>query len=134
MDLPHWGHVLHLKRAKELGDILIVGVLDDDTVESYKRRPVMSLEERMKIVSRLKGVDLVIPQFEKYPSENLKTLHTLFPDGKIICVHADDWERDEFKDIEKFLESINGELILTPYYSGQSTTKLIEKIRGREKW
>lgn len=129
MDLPHWGHILHLKRAKELGDILIVGVLDSDTVKSYKRKPIMSLEERLKIVLSIKGVDLAIPQFEKYPLENLKILHKLFPNDKIICVHADDWKREEFKNVIGYLETIGGELKLIPYYKGQSTTKIIQKIR-----
>ena len=133
MDLPHWGHVLHLKKAKDLGDILVVGILDDDTVESYKRRPVMRLEERMKIASQIKGVDLVIPQlFNKYPLENLKLLHKLFPNGKIICTHADDWKREEFKAEIEYLENIGGELILLPYYTkASSTTEIIENIKER---
>jgi len=132
-DLPHWGHVLHLKKARELGDILIVGVLDDDTIETYKRRPIMPLEERMKMMSQIKGVDLVIPQLlKKYPLENLKVLHKLFPNDKILCVHADDWERGEFTAEIEFLESIGGELRLLPYYHGaSSTTKIIEKMKER---
>lgn len=130
MDLPHWGHILHLKRAKELGDVLIVGVLDNDTVESYKRKPVMSLEERLKIASSIRGVDLAIPQFEKYPLENLKILHKLFPNDKLMCVHGVDWGRREFKDAATYLEGIGGELKLLPYYKKQSTTKILEKIWG----
>ena len=131
MDLPHWGHILLLKNAKKLGDILIVGVLDDDTVESYKRKPIMSLEERMKIASRIKDVDIVIPQFEKFPIENLRVLHNLFPKDTLICVHGTDWEKDSFKEVTDFLGSIGGELKLLPYYQKVSTTMRIEEMAKR---
>ena len=133
MDLPHWGHILHLQKAKKLGDILIAGILDNDTVESYKRLPIMSMEERMKIASRIKDVDMVIPQFEKFPLENLKMLHRLFPNDKIVCTHASDWKREDFDDIVAYLETIGGELQLLPYYAGTSTTAIIEKIMNRTK-
>lgn len=131
MDLPHWGHILHLKKAKTLGDILIVGVLDDNTVEGYKRKPIMSLEERMKIISMIKGVDFVILQPAKYPLENLKLLHGLFPSYQLICTHGDDWGIDEIG-CKEYLEIIGGKLILTPYYKGQNSTAIIKEIRGRK--
>lgn len=131
MDLPHWGHIVLLKNAKKLGDILIVGVLDGDTVESYKRKPIMSLEERMKIASRIKDVNLVIPQFEKFPLENLRMLHNLFPRDTLICVHGTDWEKESFKEVTDFLESVGGELKLLPYYQKASTTMRIEEMAKR---
>lgn len=131
MDLPHWGHILHLRRAKKLGDILVVGILDNDTVESYKRLPIMSMEERMKMAQNIKGVDIVIPQFEKFPLENLRILHKLFPDDRIICTHGSDWKREDFADVVVYLESIGGELCLLPYYTGTSTTEIIREITNR---
>ncbi len=47
-DLFHHGHVLFLQRARELGDYLIVGIHADDVVTSYKRRPILTMEERAK--------------------------------------------------------------------------------------
>jgi len=133
-DLPHWGHMIHLKQALEIADVLIVGILDDDTVESYKRRPIMALEERMKHIFMVKGVDLVIPQFEKFPLENLKTLHKLFPNDKLICVHGKDWKREDFEPVAKYLESIGGELRLLEHFPKiQSTTSLIHEIVKRHK-
>ena len=128
MDLPHWGHILHLKKAKELGDFLVVGILDNDTVASYKRIPIMSFEERMKVASEIKGVDMVIPQFQQYPLNNLKLLHTVFPDEKLICVHGSDWKKSEFGNIITFFKSIGGELKLLPYYSGTNTTNILEEV------
>jgi cytidyltransferase-like protein len=131
MDIPHWGHILLLKNAKKLGDILVVGVLDDDTVESYKRKPIMSLEERMKIASRIKDVDLVIPQFEKYPLETLKLLHKLFPRDILVCVHGTDWKKESFKEVTDFLHSVGGELKLLPYYQKTSTTRRMDEMAKR---
>ncbi len=131
MDIPHWGHILLLKNAKKLGDVLVVGVLDDDTVESYKRRPIMNLEERMKIASRIKDVDLVIPQFEKFPLETLRLLHRLFPKDNLVCVHGTDWKKESFKEVTDFLESVGGELKLLPYYQKTSTTKRVEEMAKR---
>jgi len=133
MDLPHWGHILHLQRAKKLGDILVVGILDNDTVESYKRLPIMSMEERMKVALSIKGVDLVIPQFEKFPLENLKILHELFPNDKIVCTHGSDWKKEDFTDVVAYLKSIGGWLRLLPYYTGTSTTEIIREITKRNR-
>lgn len=132
LDLPHWGHLIHLKMARKLGDVLIVGLLDDDTVERYKRRPIMDLEGRMKLGYSIKGVNLIIPQFEKYPVENLKLLHEIFPDDEITCVHGEDWKKEDFKEVEDYLKTINGKLILLPHYPSLcSTTTLIKKIINR---
>lgn len=130
-DIPHYGHCLHLEKARELGGILIVGVLDDVTVAGYKRKPVMNLEERMRLVGNFRGVDLVVPQFEKYPLNTLKALHRLFPDDRLVCVHGDDWSLESFGQIEEYLKSVDGELILLPYFNGQSTTKIVNEIARR---
>ena len=92
----------------------------------------MSLEERMKIASRIKGVDMVIPQFEKFPLENLKLLHKMFPNDRLICVHGSDWKIDDFKQTIDYLESIGGELKILPYYHPQSTTSIIRTIKEME--
>lgn len=132
LDLPHWGHLVHLKMARALGNVLIVGILDDDTVESYKRRPIMNLEGRMKLGYSIKGVDMIIPQFEKYPLENLRLLHRVFPDDKIICVHGEDWKKESFRKVENYLKTISGKLTLLPHYPSLcSTTTLIKEIIDR---
>ena len=46
-DLFHYGHVAFLRRARELGDFLIVGVHSDETLASYKRWPILSMLERI---------------------------------------------------------------------------------------
>ncbi|MEZ4732261.1 MAG: adenylyltransferase/cytidyltransferase family protein [Caldilineaceae bacterium] len=59
-DLFHWGHVNLFKQLRTLGDYLIVGVNTDELVESYKRRPILTLAERVAMVSACRYVDEVI--------------------------------------------------------------------------
>ena len=59
-DLFHVGHLHALKTAKSYGDILIVGVHNDDAVESYKRRPIIDFQSRMEIITALACVDEVV--------------------------------------------------------------------------
>jgi len=85
----------------------------------------------MRLVANFRGVDLVVPQFEKYPLNALKALHKLFPDDRLVCVHGDDWARESFGQTEEYLKGIGGELALLPYFNGQSTTKIIGEIARR---
>ena len=59
-DLFHVGHARLLRRAKEHGDWLLVGVCTDDDTAAYKRVPVIPLEQRLEIVSSIGCVDQVI--------------------------------------------------------------------------
>ena len=69
-DLFHFGHVNALRRSKEMGDYLLVGIHSDETVESYKRKPVLSMKNRMKVVSACRYVDQVIPNAPFRITEN----------------------------------------------------------------
>jgi len=60
-DLFHAGHVELLRQARALGDRLVVGVLSDDVVAQYKRRPITTLEERVAVVRACRYVDEVVP-------------------------------------------------------------------------
>ena len=59
-DLFHIGHLNHLERAKELGDVLIVGVVLDEFVMTYKTKPIIPFEQRRRIVEALKCVDYTV--------------------------------------------------------------------------
>lgn len=120
-DLFHANHVKFLELAKTYGDNLIVGVLSDEAIESYKRTPVYSLNDRLKIVSALKCIDRVVVQHSKSPLEVIKML---LPD---VVVHADNWKND-FPDKES-IESLGVRIEFTPYFEGMTTTKAIKKCR-----
>lgn len=122
LDLPHIGHINFLKKCKELGDILIVGILTDDVIWSYKRKPVMHFNERFVVAESIRYIDIVIEQCHLDPTYLLKELN---PD--ILC-HGDDWN-DIFG--SEWMKKNEKEVKFVPYYQGQSTTKIISKILKR---
>ncbi len=84
-DLLHPGHINLLKEAAERGDV-IVGLLTDTAIASYKRLPYMSYEQREIVVKNMKGVSKIMPQHSLDYSENLENLK---PD---FVIHGDDWK------------------------------------------
>jgi len=60
-DLIHPGHTNIIKEASKLGDV-IIGLLTDKAIASYKRLPFMTYEQRKEVVENIKGVSKVIPQ------------------------------------------------------------------------
>lgn len=122
-DLLHRGHLRALQQAKALGGYLIVGVITDEGIAAYKRRPVISFEERMELVANLKCVDEVMRQDSVDPTENLKKVK---PD---ILTHGDDWD-ENFPGAE-YMRSIGKKAVRTKYYHPQSTSKIINKIKQR---
>ena len=59
-DFFHYGHVNALKQCKRNGNYLIVGIHNDETVESYKRSPIMNMQERKQVIESCKYVDEII--------------------------------------------------------------------------
>lgn len=88
-DLMHYGHANALRQAKALGDELVVGVVSDEEIVSNKGPPVLTMEERLALVSGLKWVDEVIPNAPYEITEDF--MHQLFNDYKIdYIIHGDD--------------------------------------------
>ncbi len=123
-DIIHNGHINLIKKAAQLGE-LTVGVLTDEAIASYKRYPLMHLEERMEILGNLNGVSHVVPQLTLDYEENLRKLK---PD---FVVHGDDWRSGIQSSIREKVISVlsewGGKLIEVPYTEGVS----IERLRGR---
>lgn len=126
-DLFHIGHLNFLQKAKQNCDWLIVGVLTDSATASYKRRPVIPFDERVDIIRSLKYVDMVVTQDARDPSETLKRLISDGWDVKLL-IHGDDWPEIPGSD---YIRRVGGRVIRTPYYQGQSTTRIIETIMDR---
>lgn len=127
-DLFHRGHLELLKRAKELGDKLIVAINSDDMVTSYKRTPFFKEQDRLEIIKSIKYVDeaFIINQYDnKEYIEKYKIT---------IIVHGDDWPKENYlKQIRvtnEFLKNNNCSLILLPYSKGISTSELINSIKS----
>lgn len=111
-DIIHDGHISIIDRAAKLGRV-IIGVLSDEAVTSYKRYPVQQYEERADIIRHITGVSEVIEQKELSYAENLRRLK---PD---FVVHGDDWKYGFQKPIRQevidILNEYGGELVEFPY-------------------
>lgn len=124
-DIIHPGHINILKESAKLGKV-IIGLLTDDAISSYKRTPYMSYDQRKTVVENLRQVSRVIPQKTLDYTDNLIFLK---PD---YVVHGDDWQEGVQKlTRNKVIETIkvwNGELIEVPYTQGISSTKLLREL------
>ena len=76
-DLVHPGHLNVLNQAAKLGQV-VVGVLTDSAIASYKRLPYMNYDQRAEVVSNLKSVNKVIPQDTLDYTKNLKRLKLVY--------------------------------------------------------
>ena len=120
-DLIHHGHINIISAAKKLGKV-VVGLLTDEAVASYKRVPLLSYEQRKKIVENISGVEKVVPQRTLDYVANLKKIK---PD---FVVHGDDWktgvQRETRERVIKVLKTWGGKLFETKYSRGISSTQL----------
>ena len=122
-DLLHPGHVTYLEAARSLGDRLVVGMNDDDSVKRLKgeSRPIMPLADRMRVLGALECVDLVVPFHEDTPLE----LMTMFrPD---IISKGGDYEADQIVGASE-VRRWGGEVVIIPFVPGQSTTGIVKRM------
>lgn len=104
----HGGHITIIEKAAQLGE-LTVGILSDEAMMSYRGYPILTFEERCRVVSRIKGVTNVIKK------ENLgyeKIIQELKPD---YIVHGSQWRGSTKEKILKLLDQYGGELVEFPY-------------------
>lgn len=120
-DILHRGHVEYLQKAKELGDLLVIGLNGDSSVKRLKgeNRPINNEKDRAIILSALECVDYIIIFYEDTPFELIKKLR---PD---ILVKGGDYK----------IENVIGreyakETILIDFVEGYSTTKIIKNINN----
>jgi cytidyltransferase-like protein len=125
-DLFHRGHVELLRTARALGDYLIVGVLSDEVAATYKRAPVMTMDERISVIEACRFVDEVIPNAPDIVTSAFLEAHDI-----ALVVHGDDVS-------DAALASVygdplrEGKLRLVAYTPGISTTDIIRRIQTRK--
>jgi len=123
-DILHAGHAYYLKKTKELGDILIVGINSDESIKKIKQqnRPINKLLDRMIVLDSIKYVDYVVPFDEETPENLIKIIK---PD---VLTKGGDWNK---KDVvgSDFVKSYGGRIVIIPYIKGKSTTNTIKKIQ-----
>jgi D-beta-D-heptose 7-phosphate kinase/D-beta-D-heptose 1-phosphate adenosyltransferase len=123
-DILHRGHVTYLNQARDLGDLLIVGINSDESVKRLKgpERPVNMLEDRAYVLSALKSVDYVIPFEEDTP---LNLINLIMPD---ILVKGGDYTIDRIIGAQEVLAN-GGKVEIIPFVPGKSTSAIIDTIK-----
>jgi rfaE bifunctional protein nucleotidyltransferase chain/domain len=123
-DLLHIGHVRYLEQAKSLGDILIVGINTDASVQVLKgpTRPIQNENDRAEILASLKSVDHTVLFGEQTPLNLIKEIK---PD---LLVKGGDWKIDQIVGSD-FVLSHGGQVQSLQFITGKSTTSIIEKSK-----
>lgn len=123
-DMFHVGHLNILRRAKEQCDFLIVGVSTDELVQKEKNKtPIISFEDRCKIVEAIKYVDAVVPQVDKnkFAAWEKHKFHKMFV--------GSDWQGTEtWNRFEEQFKPLGVEIVYLSHTDGISSTILREKI------
>jgi D-beta-D-heptose 7-phosphate kinase / D-beta-D-heptose 1-phosphate adenosyltransferase len=123
-DILHRGHITYLNQAKSHGDILVVAINSDESVQKLKGpdRPINNLEDRGEILSAMSCVDHIVPFYEDTPNEVIKIIQ---PD---IFVKGGDYTRETLPEAT-LVEELGGEVVILPYVEDHSTTGIIERIK-----
>jgi phosphoenolpyruvate phosphomutase len=125
-DLIHPGHINVIKKGSELGDV-IVGLLSDEAIASYKRIPYMKFEDRKKVIESIAYVKEVVRQ------DTLDYTTNILKYKPEYVLHGDDWKKGVQSEVRKkvieTLSSYGGELIEIPYTVGISSTAIQKDIK-----
>ena len=126
-DIIHGGHIRIIRKAQRLGK-LIIGVLSDEAVSSYKRFPLVPAPERMKLFENIAGVYRVVEQKTLSYKENLEAYR---PD---FVVHGDDWcsgfQQPVREEVISVLSVYGGKLVEFPYASDEKYKELQKRERA----
>jgi len=122
-DILHAGHIDYLTKSKTLGDVLIVGLNSDKSINRIKgtNRPIIDENNRAIILASLKPVDFVVLFDEDTPKE---LIDELIPD---ILVKGADWDINNIIGRE-IVEKNGGEVKTIQFVNNQSTSSIIQSI------
>ena len=126
-DIIHGGHIAIIKKAQKLGK-LIIGVLSDEAVASYKRMPLVPASERKLMFENIAGVYKVVDQNTLSYKENLEKLKPS------IVVHGDDWvtgfQRPIRDEVTAILATYGGKLVEYPYSTDPKYAEIDARTRS----
>ena len=126
-DIIHNGHINVINEGAKLGDV-VIGVLTDEAIATYKRLPLLDYDTRVNILSHIKGVVSTMKQDTLSYAKNIRELK---PD---YVVHGDDWTSGVQSNIRReviaLLAEYGGKLVEIPYTSGVSTEALEESLNS----
>ncbi len=125
-DLLHAGHIRYLEAARNLGDMLIVGLNSDSSVRELKgsKRPINSQSDRLTVLAALRCVDGVFIFSELTP---LRLITQVQPD---VLVKGGDWKKEQIVGSDIVLAR-GGEVFSLPFLEGHSSSGMIERIVER---
>ncbi len=125
LDIVHKGHLEMMKNAKAIAGKdgkLIVGILTDEAVMEKKTKPILSFDERIELARAIKYVDLAVAQETYSPLPNVMKIK---PD---ILMESTSHDEEEIEKVREVMETINGKVIVIPYYPKQSSTRIKNEI------
>ena len=126
-DIIHGGHIAIIKKAQKLGK-LIIGVLSDEAVASYKRMPLVPASERKLMFENIAGVYKVVDQNTLSYKENLEKFKPS------IVVHGDDWvtgfQRPIRDEVTAILATYGGKLVEYPYSTDPKYAEIDARTRS----
>jgi len=125
-DLLHLGHVQYLERAKSKGDLLIVGINSDRSMQTLKGRgrPLVPQSERARVLAGLASVDYVTIFNDPTPFSLIRSLQ---PD---VLVKGADWKKEDIVGSD-VVKRRRGKVVTIPVVKGVSTTQIIKRIVER---
>ncbi len=123
-DILHAGHVSSLRQARELGDMLIVGVNSDESVRRLGKgpnRPVNPWEDRIAVLEALRCVNGAIAFDEDTPEALIAILK---PE---VHVKGGDYRAEDLPET-KIVRGYGGEVVILPFLEGRSTTGILKRL------
>ena len=125
-DILHSGHVSYLRGSKEQGDVLVVGLNNDDSIRRLKgsSRPINSLSDRMEVLAELNCIDYIVPFGKPGDDTPVELIKSIKPD---VFVKGGDYQ-NKYLPEAKVLNKIGCEVVFLPMVRDKSTTNTIARI------
>jgi D-beta-D-heptose 7-phosphate kinase/D-beta-D-heptose 1-phosphate adenosyltransferase len=126
-DILHAGHVDYLQKARQLGDALLVGLNNDESVRKLKgdSRPIVDEKARAMVLAALEAVDAVVLFKEETPG---RLIDQVQPD---VLVKGGEYLAEEIVGYQT-VTTKGGTVKVLPFLEGHSTTSIIKKLRSRD--
>lgn len=125
-DILHAGHVDYLAQARDLGDILVLGLNTDESVKRQNKgpeRPINSQDARAKVLAALNCIDAIVYFNEDTPYDLIKEVQ---PD---FLVKGDDYKPEDIVGYD-IVTGSGGKVVTIPFLAGFSTTNIVNKLKG----
>jgi D-beta-D-heptose 7-phosphate kinase/D-beta-D-heptose 1-phosphate adenosyltransferase len=124
-DILNSGHVSFLRKARELGDILILAVNDDESIARIKgeSRPINTLEQRIDVLSGLSSIDHIFT-FGELDDSPLEFIHIIKPQ---IYVKGGNYDKSDLEESPLVVQN-GGDIVIIPLIPNVSTANTIGKI------